>query len=217
MRPWLLPLLAVLDRRVLWRVPTGRREVFLTFDDGPVAGVTPWVLDTLAGYKAKATFFCLGSNAAGSPELMERLRAEGHAVGHHTWDHPDGWRTRNRAYYRNVLRGRDVINSRLFRPPYGRLGPLQLNRLRKRFRPVLWDVLSGDFKPRMPGEACARGVLERAVPGSIIVFHDNRQSARCLKEALPLVLEGFARRGYRFSALPGDQDPTMPVTMYSTR
>jgi peptidoglycan/xylan/chitin deacetylase (PgdA/CDA1 family) len=194
--------LARLDRRVLWRVRTHGKEVFLTFDDGPEPGVTPWVLDTLARYGAKATFFCLGEQAAAAPELMVRLHREGHATGHHTWDHPNGWRTADRTYYRNVLRGLPEGAGVLFRPPYGHLKVSQLRRLRKRVRIVMWDVLAGDFRPGRSGTDCARKVLRKAVPGSIIVLHDNAKSARCLKEALPLILDGLSRKGYRFSALP---------------
>jgi len=197
----LTAVLAKLDRRMLWRLRTGRKEVFLTFDDGPEPEVTPWVLDILARYGAKATFFCLGKQAAAAPELMARLRSEGHAVGHHTWDHPNGWRTPDRAYYRNVLRGAEQIEGSLFRPPYGRLKRSQTRDLRKRFRIVMWDVLAGDFKPGRSGKQCAKRVLKRTQAGSIIVFHDNRKSARCLKEALPLVLEDLSSQGYGFGTL----------------
>lgn len=195
--------LAKLDRRVLWRVRTAKKEVFLTFDDGPEPEVTPWVLEALARHGAKATFFCLGKQAAATPEMTQRLRAEGHAVGHHTWDHPNGWRTMDRAYFRNVLRGIPQGERVLFRPPYGRLKLSQLRRLRTRVRIVMWDVMAGDFKPGMSGRSCASKVLKEVSAGSIIVFHDNRKSARCLQEALPLVLKGLSQRGYTFSTLSG--------------
>lgn len=203
-----LRMLAVLDRRVLWRVPTREKEVFLTFDDGPQPEVTPWVLDTLAAYGAKATFFCLGRNAERYPELFLRLRNEGHAVGHHTWDHSDGWRTPARAFHRTVLRGGKQIGGHLFRPPYGHLCPAQLRALGKRYRVVMWDVMGGDFKPGRTGAACARLVLGRTRPGSIIVLHDNLKSAKCLTDALPLILEGLARLGYRCLSL--DEAVTNP-------
>lgn len=193
--------LAKLDRRVLWQVTTELKEVFITFDDGPEPEVTPWVLDTLALHGAKATFFCLGKQAAAAPELIGRLHTEGHAVGHHTWDHPNGWRTKDRAYYRNVLRGLPEGECVLFRPPYGRLRLSQLRGLRKRYRIVMWDVMAGDFTPHLSGMRCAKRVLKRTEAGSIIVFHDSCKSARCLREALPLVLEGLSGKGYRFSAL----------------
>lgn len=196
-----LRMLGMLDRRVLWRVPTREKEVYLTFDDGPEPAVTPWVLDTLAQYGAKATFFCLGRNAERHPELFQRLREEGHAVGHHTWDHPDGWRTPALAYHRSVLRAAELVGGELFRPPYGRLRFGQSRALGKRFQVVMWDVLGGDFRKNRNGATCARHVLRRSKPGSIIVLHDNLKSAACLKEALPLILEGWARKGLRCAAL----------------
>ena len=198
-----LRMLAMLDRRVLWRVPTTGKEVFLTFDDGPEPEVTPYVLDTLAEHRAKATFFCLGGKVEQHPELHHRLRAEGHATGHHTWDHPNGWRTPVRAYYRNVLRGAERVGGPLFRPPYGRLGIRRAHTLEKRFQVVMWDVLAGDFRKGNTGEVCARHVLRQTKPGSIIVLHDNRKSAACLREALPLILKGLAEKGYRCEALFG--------------
>ena len=196
-----MAVLRMLDRHVLWRVPTRGNEVYLTFDDGPEPSVTPWVLDTLAQHGAKATFFCLGRNVERHPQLFQRLKDEGHAVGHHTWDHPNGWQTKPRSYFRNVLRGADVIGGGLFRPPYGRLKFGQSRLLGKRFQVVMWDVLGGDFRKNRSGAACARHVLRRCKPGSIIVLHDNLKSAGCLKEALPLILESWTQKGYRCATL----------------
>lgn len=194
-------LLGMLDRRVAWRGPAEAGTVYLTFDDGPEPEVTPWVLDTLGAHGAKATFFCLGRHAASHPQLVQRIRDEGHAVGHHTWDHADGWRTPGRAYLRSVLLGAEALGSPLFRPPYGRL-PCRSKALRQRFQVVMWDVRGGDYRPGRPGAACARHVLRRARPGSIILLHDNRKSSACLRDALPLILEGLARAGLRCASLP---------------
>lgn len=196
-----LRMLAMLDRRVLWRVPVTEKVVFLTFDDGPEPEVTPFVLDTLAAHLAKATFFCLGRNVAQHPELVHRMRTEGHSTGHHTWDHADGWRTPARAWYRNVLRGAEHVGGPFFRPPYGHLGIRRARTLHKRFQVVMWDVLAGDFRKGNTGEACARHVLRHAKAGSIIVLHDNRKSASCLRDALPLILHGLAEKSYRCEAL----------------
>ncbi len=196
-----LRMLGMLDRRVLWRVPTRGNEVFLTFDDGPEPTVTPWVLDTLAAHGAKATFFCLGRHAEQHPQLFQRLRDEGHSVGHHTWDHPSGWQTPTRSYYRSVLRGAEQVGGELFRPPYGRMKIGQSRTVGRRFQVVMWDVLGGDFRKNRSGASCASYVLRRAKPGSIVVLHDNLKSTACLKEALPLILEGWARKGYRCAPL----------------
>lgn len=179
------------------RVRGASGRVHLTFDDGPHPGITPWVLDLLAEHGAKATFFCLGKQAVAHPRLLERIEREGHALGHHTWDHPDGWRTGTKAYVENVLCGHEAIGGRLFRPPYGRIGPVQALLLRHRFRIVLWDVLAGDFRPGADGGEVAAHVLGRSRPGSIVVLHDAPKSAACLKAALPLVLHGLQERGLR--------------------
>lgn len=200
-----LSMLTMLDRRIHWRMPTTAKELYLTFDDGPEPEVTPWVLDLLAEHGIQATFFCLGRNAHRHPALFARLRNEGHTVGHHSWDHPDGWRTPVRAYYRNVLRGAERIGGTLFRPPYGRLGIGRARTLGKRYQVVMWDVLAGDFKQGMSGEACAKHVLDRIRPGSIIVLHDNLKSAACLRLALPLIIEGAKAEAYRF--MPLDEKP----------
>ena len=198
----LLPLIQQLDRRMLWRVNTTEKVLYITFDDGPIPELTPWVLDTLKADNAKATFFCLGRNVQAHPELFERLKAEGHAVGNHTWDHPSGWRSDRGAYYRSVLRCQEVTRTDLFRPPYGRATNGQINALRKRFKLVMWDVLAGDFEERMTGEDCFELVRAKARPGSIIVFHDNFLSEVRMRHALPRVLKYFSEKGYRFEALP---------------
>ncbi len=197
-----LTTLARLYPGVLWRVPEAGSRVFLTFDDGPCPAVTPWVLDTLAAYQAKATFFCTGTQAASHPALLQRIRAEGHTAGHHTWDHADGWRTTPRAWLRSMLLASTLIGGPLFRPPYGHLPPRMAALLGKRFQVVMWDVMAYDFTPGRSGSACARRVLRSARPGSIIVLHDNPKSAPCLRQALVPILEGLSSKGLACAALP---------------
>lgn len=187
---------------LVWGMPGRHKDLYLTFDDGPDPEVTPWVLDTLARSKAKATFFCTGRNAEANPALMDRLRREGHSVGNHTWDHPDGWRTPTASYLRNVLRCQRSTGTRLFRPPYGRITPRQARALRSRFEIVMWEVLSADFDTAIGGERCLRNVLRHARPGSIIVFHDSPKAWPRLRHALPLALERFAADGFAMRALP---------------
>lgn len=184
-----------------WSVDTKEKELYLTFDDGPIPGVTPWVLDQLAAFDAKATFFCIGRNAAENPAILRRIRDEGHAVGNHTWDHPRGRRTPTFSYLRSALRCNELTASRLFRPPYGSITRRQASALRKRFDLVMWDVLSADFDTRLDGETCLRKVLRHAENGSIIVFHDSLKAEERLRYALPRTLEHFSNAGYRFKAL----------------
>lgn len=185
-----------------WRIPTRERVLYLTFDDGPTPEVTPWVLDELARAGAKATFFCIGRNCVTAGTILQRIRAEGHAVGNHTWDHPRGRRTPMEDYLRNITRADALTSGTVFRPPYGSLTRQQARHIRRTHRIVLWDVLSGDYDPRIDGERCARRVISTARGGSIIVFHDSLKASATLRKALPLVLAHFAGRGYRFEALP---------------
>jgi len=189
-------------KALLWRVPTGERVLYLTFDDGPHPEVTPWVLDRLKEHDARATFFCVGRNAREHPAVMARIRREGHAVGNHTWDHRDAWRTPTRQYLRSVLRCQAETTSKLFRPPYGHIGFGLTGTLGRRFTIVMWDVLSADFDTKLGGEACLRNVVQQAGAGSIVVFHDSAKAWPRLQEALPGTLTHFANEGYSFLPLP---------------
>lgn len=193
-----------LDGRVLWRmaVADGPKEVYLTFDDGPVPEVTPWVLDSLKDLGVKATFFCIGKNIAAHADLFERLKAEGHVVGNHTWDHPSGWKTTPRSYYRNVLACQQLTGTHLFRPPYGRITNRQLAALGKRFKVVMWDVLAYDFEDRHTDKSRIAEVLRQVRPGSIIVFHDSVKCAERMRASMPIVVERLLADGYRFAVLP---------------
>ena len=190
--------------RCTWELPAQDGNVYLTFDDGPHPEHTPFVLDVLKNHDAKGTFFCLGRQAERHPELFARLRAEGHSVGNHTWHHPDGWRTPNTAYYRDVAAAGTLLRTRLFRPPHGHVTPFQVRRLRKDFglQVIMWNIMSGDFDVQTAPEQCYRNVAERLKPGSIVVFHDNEAAGPNLRYALPRLLERFSAEGYRFTAIP---------------
>lgn len=196
-------ILKPLYRDLLWHMTREERAVYLTFDDGPIPEVTPWVLDQLAAHGAKATFFCVGRNAAAHPLILQRIKEEGHAVGNHTWDHCKGWSCTNRAYFRSVLAAEHLLDTRLFRPPYGKITRAQAASLRTRFKVVMWDVLSGDFDVNIDGADCTRNVLQYARPGSIIVFHDSLKAEPRLRVALPEVLHALADKGFSFRGLPG--------------
>ena len=192
---WLLP-------HALWRMPANEHALYLTFDDGPTAQVTPWVLDTLAAHGAKGSFFVLGRNAADHPGILQRIRDEGHAVGNHTWDHRNGWQTPLPEYAESIQRTQAITRTRLFRPPYGRITWAQSRALQDSYSVVMWDVLSFDFAVHITGERCLRNVVRNARPGSIIVFHDSQKAEERLRYALPRVLDHFGRTGYRFLPLP---------------
>ena len=175
--------------------------MYLTFDDGPVPGVTPWVLEQLQAYHAKATFFCVGDNIRKHPHVFQKVIASGHAVGNHTFNHLNGWTTENIPYFHNVRHCANQVHSVLFRPPYGRLKPKQAQFLQRHYRIVMWDVLSGDFDPKISAEQCLANVTDNAEPGSIIVFHDSLKAEDKLRTVLPQVLEHFSRQGYQFEKL----------------
>lgn len=187
-----------------WRIPTEEKVLYLTFDDGPIPEVTPWVMEQLEKFRAKATFFCVGDNIRKYPNVFEQVLAAGHAVGNHTFNHLNGWATENIPYFHNVRHGASMVHSMLFRPPYGHLKPKQAQFLQRHYRIVMWDVLSGDFDPAISGEQCLHNVVDNAQRGSIIVFHDSIKAEEKLRYTLPLVLEHFAERGYRFEALDGN-------------
>lgn len=187
---------------LLWRMPAEERAVYLTFDDGPTPGITDWVLDKLQEHRASATFFLVGANAERHPQLVDRIRAEGHSIGNHTYSHLNGWRTPFDAYIADAARAQEFVESRLFRPPYGRITFAQARRLRERFTVVMWDALSMDYDARVAPEACLRKVIRHARPGSIIVFHDSLKAERNLRFALPEALEALGAMGFRFHAIP---------------
>ena len=184
-----------------WRIKTSKKEIYLTFDDGPVPDFTPWVLKTLDDFGAKATFFCVGDNAKRHPELIQEILAAGHTVGNHTMNHLDGWATDNLPYFHNIRHCAEEIDSTLFRPPYGRIRPRQAQFLQRHYEIVMWDVLSGDFDPHLSPEDCLRNVVRNAQPGSIVVFHDSLKAQEKLEFALPQVLAHFRELGYNFAAL----------------
>ncbi len=186
---------------LLWSVDTKEKILYLTFDDGPIPGVTDKALDTLKEYDAKATFFCLGKNVEMHPGLFQRILDEGHTVGNHSYNHPDGWKTPLISYVKNALQTDKIFKTPLFRPPYGRITMAQSAMLKKRFRIVMWHVISGDFDLTISKEKCLQNVLGNSEKGSIVVFHDSLKAAPNMHFALEGTLKHFAASGYRFHAI----------------
>ena len=189
----------------VWHIPTQEKVLYLTFDDGPHPEATPFVLEALKQFQAKATFFCIGKNVQAHPELYQRLLQDGHAVGNHTQTHVNGWKTSDDQYWQNVLEAKKYIGSDWFRPPYGRMRSSQSRLLRKKFpnlRIAMWEVLSGDFDESRHGDWCAKQVIKHAGPGSIVVFHDSAKAFDRLSVCLPQVLQWFNSHGFRFERLP---------------
>ncbi len=160
---------------LIWRIPNAENKIFLTFDDGPDPEATPRILDLLAEYNAKATFFCLGRQVEKYPAIFDRIKNEGHAVGNHTYSHLSGWTTGNKKYFEDIERADRIIGSKLFRPPYGRIRPSQIKVLKEKYKIVMWDVMSGDYDERQTPERIAKRVQNLLQPGSVVVWHDKNQ------------------------------------------
>ena len=188
--------------RMTWGFYGELKTVFLSFDDGPTPDITPWVLDRLNQYNAKATFFCLGRNVDHNTEIYEQILGEGHSVGNHTYSHLKGYGTRNQQYYDDIELARSLIDSELFRPPYGRILPSQITEIVKNYRIIMWDVLSYDYNRKVSGDIIIRNVTRNVRSGSIIVFHDSAKARKNLYHALPGVLEYLNNEGYKMSAIP---------------
>ena len=179
----------------------------MTFDDGPIPGPTEFVLDELAKFNAKATFFCVGENIKNHPEIFKRLHQEGHRVGNHTYNHLNGRKTSFKKYLENVSKCQQLIPSeiagdtKLFRPPYGLFTKNQKEALRKKYDVVMWEVLSADFSPTISPEKCLKKSIKHCREGSIIVFHDSLKTIDKLKYVLPRFLAHFTDKGYTFETI----------------
>ena len=187
----------------IFRMPPGEsgRDIYLTFDDGPIPEATPWVLDLLDSYGIKATFFMVGENAMRHPELVEEVRGRGHVIGNHTLHHLQGAKVTCRRYLRDIEEAGRILQTDLFRPPHGWLRPRQLRVLRRKYRVVMYDLVTRDYSGRLtPGDVLAN-VRRYVRPGAIIVFHDSLKSLPRIREALPAALEWLLAQGYCFKTL----------------
>jgi peptidoglycan/xylan/chitin deacetylase (PgdA/CDA1 family) len=197
--PWILK---KLYPSLIWDIKTEAKKLYLTFDDGPHHKATSFVLDTLKHYNAKATFFCIGKNVVENRTIYDRIITEGHTVGNHTQNHLNGWKTDDKTYIDNTKQAALNIDSKLFRPPYGRISKFQIKLLQQlNFKIIMWDVLSGDFDVTISKEKCADNVILQANVGSIIVFHDSEKAWERLEYALPKVLKYFKEQGFEFCSL----------------
>ncbi len=188
-------------RQIIWHYDPGEKNLYLTFDDGPTPDITPWILDLLDLYDARATFFCLGRQVERFPLQFEEILKRGHATGNHTYSHPDGLATRNSRYFEDVDHAARLIDSPLFRPPHGSFRPSQIKRLSKDYQIIMWDVLSQDYNPNRSSYDITRWVFKTACPGSIVVFHDSKKAEKNMKEVLPQCLQHFHEQGYCFPAI----------------
>lgn len=172
-----------------WDETPDGNEVFLTFDDGPIPEVTPWVLEKLKEYDVKATFFCIGDNVLKHPKIYQRILDEGHAVGNHTHKHLKGWNTDDGTYLKDIENAGEFISSNLFRPPYGRIKKSQIKLIQSlNYHIIMWSILSGDYNKNRSPEACFNNVKRNLKPGSVVVFHDSIKADNNMRYALEKTL-----------------------------
>lgn len=188
----------------IWQINTQKKIIYLSFDDGPHYLATPFVLDELKKYNAKASFFCIGKNVVELEHIYRRIIDEGHVVGNHTYNHLNGWKTDNDIYLKNIASASDIIESNLFRPPYGKITFKQVKTLSKKpigLKIIMWSVLSGDFDKGLSNESCLDNVKKNAREGSIVVLHDSEKAFDKLQFVLPKVLGHFTAQGYQFDKI----------------
>ena len=191
----------------IWQMNKVEKKIYLSFDDGPHPLHTPFVLDTLKKYNAKATFFCIGNNVGLYPEIFKRIIEEGHAIGNHTQRHLNGQKTGDETYIKDIQEASKYIDSNLFRPPYGRITSFQakiLTTLNRPYKIIMWTVLSGDFDQSISQQRCLENVLFKTTNGSIVVFHDSEKAAEKMKATLPAVLKNFSEKGFSFEKITED-------------
>ena len=204
----------------IWDLPNNENKIYLTFDDGPTPEITEWTLNQLNNYNAKATFFCIGDNIRKYPEIFKQIIENNHAIGNHTFNHLNGFRTSNKIYLKNVelcfnecsalsiqYSEKDdcqlnTEHCQLFRPPYGKIKPSQSKKLRKSgYKIIMWDVLSEDFDASISKEKCLKNVINNLHSGNIIVFHDSIKAFPHLEYVLPKVLELGSKKGFVFEKI----------------
>jgi peptidoglycan-N-acetylglucosamine deacetylase len=198
--PFFLPLLY--PQRI-WKVPTGEKKLYLTFDDGPHPRITARLLDMLRAADARASFFCIGDRVISFPTLYQRILDEGHVVGNHTQHHLNGRKVPSADYLHDIQAAGLCIRSTLFRPPYGRLRSDQARAVQEMgMKTIMWTVLSADYDQALSKETCASRVLEHINAGNIYLFHDSEKAEDRMFYAVEQLLKAGTRAGFCFSALP---------------
>lgn len=184
-----------------WSLPNAQNKIYLTFDDGPTPKVLPFILQTLDEYKVLATFFCVGENMRKHPHLVSEMLKRNHAIGNHTYNHLSGWRVKSKAYFENAEKADEVYKSNFFRPPYGRIRKSQVKHLSKKYKIIMWDVLSYDYDKNTGPKTCYKNVIDNTKSGSLIVFHDNQKAFANLQYALPKSIEYLLNKGFVFDVI----------------
>ena len=184
--------------KAYWRMDPREHSVYLTFDDGPIPEATPFILDTLSKYGVKATFFMVGDNVRKYPHLFERIKTEGHQIGNHTYNHMGSVRHTLKTYVKNTNKANELIHSKYFRPPHGWMRPAAYIWLNRKYKVVMWDVVTRDYSKLLTAEDVVNNIKTYTRNGSIITFHDSLKSIDKLQTALPESLEWLISQGYQF-------------------
>ena len=185
----------------IWHMDRSKKELYLTFDDGHDPDVTPLILEILSKYSAKVTFFQLGSKILKHPDLHKLCLEQGHVVGNHGYDHLDAWRVMPATFRENVKKGKEVTQSDLYRPAYGRMPLFVKSKIVKDNIVVMWDVISGDFDKRIDATICRKIIIKHAQNGSIVVLHENEKSKKKVLSLLPEILHYYLNKGFEFKAI----------------
>lgn len=188
-------------RTPVWRIKSSEKALFITFDDGPNPYVTPQILEILDAHNAKATFFCVGENVKKYSDVFEMVKSKGHNVGNHTYSHLKGTKTTTKEYIEDIKKASNLIQSKLFRPPYGKIKFRQINRLKKDFNIILWDFITYDYNSKKSPNEIIREIKRRSRNGSIVVFHDSEKAKENVLTVLPLALEFWKKEGYAFKTI----------------
>jgi peptidoglycan/xylan/chitin deacetylase (PgdA/CDA1 family) len=184
---------------LVWKKNTDQKKIWITFDDGPDEKATPYLINVLAEFNIKATFFIIGNQAKKNPELVKLIINSGHKIGNHSFSHLSGYSTKNNKYLQDVEQAKKYIDSDIFRPPYGKITPFQIKNLTKDFKIIMWDIMSWDFKENISSNKIFKNVMDNVESGSIILFHNNLKSYKNLKKSLELILKKLKEQEYQFS------------------
>ena len=185
---------------IIWKKETSKKKIWLTFDDGPDEKITIFLLNLLKRLQIRATFFLIGKQVVKYPELARKIIEEGHTIGNHSYSHLNGLLTSNKIYYDDIDKAQKIVNSKIYRPPYGKISPIQLRKLKAKYKIIMWDVLSWDFKENISSEKIYHNVINNTEKGSIIVFHNNIKSYNTIIKTLEKILVKLKEEGYVFSA-----------------
>lgn len=187
---------------IIWKGKTDEKILHLTFDDSPTPEFTFWILNLLEKLNIKATFFCVGESAEKYPKIILSILDKGHQIGNHTYSHKNGFLSSTKSYLHNIERCKKILpNTTLFRPPFGKIYPWQISKIKENYKIVMWDIVSYDFHKNITEEKVKSNVLNNVENGSIIVFHDNKKSKKILKLCLEEILQNLIKKGYRFKTI----------------